>query len=266
MDATGCTQGSACASDTATVPAGGGAQTIYALLLGKRVRMIDPFHIKRLSKLDPRRLGFTAYARLSEHYARARFSRFEIPYSGGNGDGRRLTPDIPDTDVNSEQMETLLRHFSEVQETLGGETVEVGAFRGVTTQKLAERAKGTVYAVDPYTGYGGSEQDLAIFQRRTGQLANVRHVRKPSGLAARELQSKKIGFVFIDAVHDFVNVAFDRDTWFALLQPGGLIAFHDVDEIHFAGSRRAAYQLGKRAELVAHVNGLAIFRKAALAR
>jgi hypothetical protein len=60
-----------------------------------------------------------------------------------------------------------------------------------------------------------------------------------------------------------VNIAFDRDTWFALLQPGGLIAFHDVDEIRFAGSRRAASQLGERAALVAHVPGLAIFEKTA---
>jgi predicted O-methyltransferase YrrM len=225
--------------------------------------MIDPFHIKRLSKLDPRRLAFTAYARASEYYARARFTSFEIPAKGLNGTASPSAPDILDTDVNSQQMAVLSKHFSQIQDRLGGSAVEVGAFRGVTTQMLAEQAKGTVYAVDPYSGYGGSERDFAIFRERTGHLANVTHVRKPSGVAAQELRGEKISFIFIDAVHDFVNVAFDRDTWFALLQPGGLIAFHDVDEIRFAGSRRAAYQLGERATLAAHVPGLAIFEKTA---
>lgn len=226
------------------------------------MQTIDPFHIKRLSKLDPRRLAFTAYARAIEYYARARFSSFEIPAKGSDVTARPAGPDIADTDVNSEQMAVLSKHFSLAQERLGGSAVEVGAFRGVTTRMLAERAKGKVFAVDPYSGYGGSERDYAIFRERTSGLPKVTHIRKPSGIAAHDLLAEKISFIFIDAVHDFVNVAFDRDTWFALLQPGGLIAFHDVDEIRFAGSRRAAYQLGERATLVAHVPGLAIFEKA----
>jgi hypothetical protein len=93
--------------------------------------MIDPFHIKRLSKLDPRRLVFTAYARASEYYARARFSSFEIPAKGSNGSVSPVVPDIADTDVNSEQMAMLSKHFSQIQDRLGGSAVEVGAFRGV---------------------------------------------------------------------------------------------------------------------------------------
>jgi predicted O-methyltransferase YrrM len=120
-----------------------------------------------------------------------------------------------------------------------------------------------VYAVDPFMGYGGSEEDYAIFQKRCDDVPNIVHIRKPSGEGARELTGKPISFVFIDAVHDYANVLFDGSVWFDILRPGGLIAFHDVDEVVFAGTRRAVREIARRAELESHVSGLIILRKPA---
>lgn len=228
--------------------------------------MIDPFAVKRYSKIDPRRLAFTAMARIGDRVARGRFPRYALPLTD-EGDLNDIVESgaesgIADTDVNARQLAVLSRHLGEVQRGLPGAVVEVGAYRGVTTRRMADIATGQpVYAVDPYVGYGGSDVDLASFRARTADAANITHIRKPSGAALADLAGIPISFVFIDAVHDYVNVRFDGGSWFKLLRPGGVIAFHDVDEIAFAGTRRAVWELARHATLVAHVPGLAILRK-----
>ena len=68
-------------------------------------------------------------------------------------------------------------------------------------------------------------------------------------------------FLFIDAVHDYVNTAFDIATWSPLLVPGGILALHDTDQEIFAGTRRAAFEtLGHdHFELLAHPSNLTLF-------
>lgn len=227
--------------------------------------MLDPFSIKRFSKIDPRRVTFTLAARLQERASRAQFDRYALPLSDEGDLTSAPTTAIEDTDVDQRQMDVLARHFSALQAALPGDCVEIGAFRGVTTAKMAELAPArTVFAVDPFMGYGGSDVDLAKFQARTGTIANIVHVRKPSGSALADLAGKTISFIFIDAVHDYVNVRFDGRSWLSLLRPGGLIAFHDVDEPCFAGTRRAVAEIAREADLVAHVPGLIILRKRAV--
>lgn len=226
--------------------------------------MIDPFAMKRFSKADPRRLAFTALARANDAWATRRFDSYALPTTDEGDLNNAATTLIEDTDVDQRQMDVMARHFQALQARLPGDSVEIGAYRGVTTRRLAELAPGqTVYAVDPFMGYGGSEQDYAIFQKRCGEVPNIVHLRKPSGEGARELRGKPISFVFIDAVHDYANVLFDGSVWFDILRPGGLIAFHDVDEVVFAGTRRAVREIARRAELESHVSGLIILRKPA---
>lgn len=224
--------------------------------------MIDPFAIKRYSKVDPRRVLFTATARLNDRIATSWFARYALPITDEGELNAIDEAPIDDTDVNLRQMEVLKKHVAATVQRLPGSIVEVGAYRGVTTREMAEAAPGqTVYAVDPYIGYGGSDVDLAKFQARTADVANITHLRKPSGEALADLAGKAISFIFIDAVHDYVNVRFDGASWFNLLSPGGVIAFHDVDEIAFAGTRRAVWELAQRATLVAHVPGLILLQK-----
>lgn len=224
--------------------------------------MIDPFAMKRFSKVDPRRLAFTALARVNDRVASRRFDRYALPITD-EGDLNAI-PEAPidDTDVNQRQMAVLEKHLAAAQRRVPHSIVEIGAYRGVTTRRMAEVAPDqTVFAVDPYIGYGGGEADLASFRARTADVANITHLRKPSGEALADLADTPIGFIFIDAVHDYVNVRFDGESWFKLLQPGGVVAFHDVDEIVFAGTRRAVWELARRATLVAHVPGLILLQK-----
>lgn len=224
--------------------------------------MLDPFAMKRHAKIDPRRLAFTALARLNDRVATARFAHYALPMTDEGASGAIPEGMIEDTDVNQRQMAVLEKHLGAIQQALPGAIVEVGAFRGVTTRRMAEVAPTqSVFAVDPYIGYGGSDVDLASFEARTAGVGNITHIRKPSGAALADLAQTAISFIFIDAVHDYVNVRFDGASWFALLQPGGVIAFHDVDELGFAGTRRAVWELAQRATLRAHVPGLILLQK-----
>ena len=96
-------------------------------------------------------------------------------------------------------------------------------------------------------------------------MPNVIHLRRTSGEAARELVNDSVSFVFIDAVHDYVNTRFDAIAWHSLLGPGGLIAFHDTDNLQFAGTRRAVFELMRERSLSLeeHVGNLVILRKPA---
>ena len=224
--------------------------------------MIDPFAIKRHSKVDPRRVAFTAFARLSDRVATSRFDRYALPITDEGALNQIVESEIDDTDVNQRQMDVLSKHLAAVQQRLPGAIVEIGAYRGVTTRRMAEVAPDQqVYAIDPYIGYGGSDVDLAKFQARTASVPNITHIRKPSGAGLADLAGTPISFIFIDAVHDYVNVRFDGGSWFKLLRPGGVIAFHDVDDIVFAGTRRAVWELARQATLVAHVPGLILLSK-----
>lgn len=226
--------------------------------------MIAPFAMKRLSKADPRRLAFTALARANDMLPTKRFDHYALPITDEGELNNAVTALIEDTDVDQRQMDVLTRHFLALQADLPGDSVEIGAYRGVTTCRLAGLAPTqTVYAVDPFMGYDGSDEDFAIFRKRTANVPNIVHIRKPSGESTRDLATKSVSFVFIDAVHDYVNVLFDGTSWFNILRPGGLIAFHDVDEMAFAGTRRAVSKIARRATLVSRVSGLIILRKPA---
>jgi hypothetical protein len=116
-------------------------------------------------------------------------------------------------------------------------------------------------AVDPYSGYGGAEAECEHFLGRVAGLENVILERKTSGAAARAWRHGPASFLFIDAVHDYVNTAFDIATWSPLLVPGGILALHDTDQEIFAGTRRAAFETHghDRFELLAHPSNLTLF-------
>jgi predicted O-methyltransferase YrrM len=191
----------------------------------------DPFELKKLSKLHPYRLGWTAQIRLLDFYGK-------ITQTPIVNKTREFTPEhlftergssFPDTAVTENQAKLLdiavnaTDHFSEP-------IVEIGSYRGVTTRQLALATKRLVYAVDPYIGYGGWESDLAMFKERVQSLSNTHFLRETSGCAFKQLQNQSFSLVFIDAVHDFANTWFDFLAWSSLVRAGGLIAMHDVDD------------------------------------
>jgi hypothetical protein len=224
----------------------------------------DPFSLKSQSKLSPRRLTFTARARVLDYVSRRGFARYAIP-------AKILSPlpvlpsDIAwhDTSVTELQMQHLVLALEDT-EALGGCVVEVGSFRGVTTRCLAARTSRKVISVDPFIGHGALASDHEIFTRNVAARPSITHVRKTSGEAARTWTHGPASLVFIDAVHDYVNTAFDISVWWPLLVPGGIMAFHDTDDLSFAGTRRAVFELYRRgAELYAHPDDLTMLRKVA---
>lgn len=86
-------------------------------------------------------------------------------------------------------------------------------------------------------------------------------MRATSGSAARNWIFGPLGFVFVDAVHDFANIYHDLNVWTVLLVPGGLVACHETDNQQFAGTQLAVRWASDRFRLHAHINDLVIFEK-----
>jgi Methyltransferase domain len=230
------------------------------------MKLQDPFHYKQFKKTNPKRLWFTLKARWLEYSSKRRFVKCAIPWR--TPDSAQLpVPDYPgaDTAVTTTQMQAILQALH-ATEHLQGNVVEVGVYRGVTTAILATNTQRSYIAVDPYTGYGGSEKDLEQMKQRVGSLPNVTHLRMTSGSAVHQLGGAGVSFVFIDAVHDYVNAYFDGFVWGTRLSPGGMVAFHDTDSMSFAGVQCAVWDLLSDTslgfELYSHVEGTVILRKA----
>jgi predicted O-methyltransferase YrrM len=222
----------------------------------------DPFHFKRWPKFDPRRLAFVAWSRFQEYQSRRYFDRFEIPYAMPSETNPVPQLDQADTAVTPEQAALLLFALRST-ENMPEPIVEVGCYRGVTSKLFAANTTRKFIGVDPFAGYGGAENDFEAFRRRLAGMPNVVHLRQTSGEAALALSGGCLSFVFIDAVHDYVNGRFDSIAWSSLVRRGGLIAFHDTDQRGFAGTRRAVFELlsGGSVVLEHHVENLVIVKK-----
>jgi predicted O-methyltransferase YrrM len=219
----------------------------------------DPFFIKKYPKWHPQRLAFTLQARLTEREAKSNFDKYALP--------ELLIPDLPpsppldycNTAVTPIQMQHLLAALSTTEHLKDTVIVELGAYRGITTQALARATSRQVVAIDPYIGYGGSEEDYQIFKSNTGSIQNITHERKSSGDAAGNWNHGPISLVFIDALHDYVNTAFDIQAWSPLIAKGGILACHDTDEESFPGTRKAVFEFSSSSQQFAHPENLTIF-------
>ena len=221
----------------------------------------DPFFLKKYPKWHPQRLLFTVQARLIEKEAQWNFDRYALPQKVNANLPETSSIDYQNTAVTPIQMQHLLEAVSATEHLADTVIVEVGCFRGVTTQALAKATSRKVIAVDPHIGYGGFEEDYAQFKKNTEFLANVSHERKASGDAVKSWNYPPISLIFIDAVHDYVNTAFDIESWSSLLVKGGMLACHDTDQRCFAGTRKAVFEVSSKFSLFAHPDNLTIFSK-----
>ena len=220
----------------------------------------DPFSLKSLSRIHPRRLGFVAWARFQDWLAARRYERYAVPLKPPPDGPPPRTP-TADTAVTPDQYHILWSALRATESLAGTRVVEVGAFRGVTTAFLAAHTARPIIAVDPFRGYGGSDDDLAVFRANIAGLATVTHDRRTSGEARAAWPfGRTVSLCFIDAVHDYANTRFDIAAWLPLVVPGGIIALHDVDVPGFAGTRRAVAELLPTCPLFAHVDNLAAFQ------
>jgi hypothetical protein len=216
----------------------------------------DPFAIKSKPKWHPARLMYTAGMRLQDRRARLNFHQYLIPEKNRPDATESPILEWKETAVVAPQMSHLLVGLRDTEQFADTVVVEIGSFRGITTRCLAEHTRRKLVAVDPFTGYGGGEEDFVRFQGTIADLPNVTHLRKTSGEAFFCWNLGKVSFVFIDATHDYPNTSFDLEAWSALLVPGGIVALHDTDNLAFPGTRRAVFERMGDFELYAHVENL----------
>jgi hypothetical protein len=118
--------------------------------------------------------------------------------------------------------------------------VEVGVDRGEFSEVICKANPQTqVFGVDPWfpdayepNTYVDEEQPYfdQCYKETSERLApykNYTIIRKTSVEALKDFKDGSLDFVYIDANHDFVNVAQDVHYWKAKLKKGGILSGHD---------------------------------------
>ncbi len=134
---------------------------------------------------------------------------------------------------------------------------EVGCWKGRTSLCLAESTSGVVFAVDHFKGSEEHQEELkdkcnlwlAMEFCRNFNEAGINYIKcslvmNPS-LEASEMFVKngvKLDMVFLDASHDYTNVAKDILAWMPLVMKGGILCGHDYQP-SWPGVMRAVDEL-----------------------
>jgi predicted O-methyltransferase YrrM len=121
---------------------------------------------------------------------------------------------------------------------LGGQAAEhhtifeVGSWQGRSTKVMALMTPGVVYAVDDLSGETSDPVDnqAMLFGKHLApelESGKVSVIRRPSLIAAANLQNDFADMVFIDGDHTYPAPRFDIQTWRWILRKGGLLCGHD---------------------------------------
>jgi hypothetical protein len=131
-----------------------------------------------------------------------------------------------------------------------GHLVEVGSWHGRSTVVLAHAAakhdplRVKVFAIDPHEGNvpsvcGGVDRRPSSWEpflaniRRIGADRVVVPVRSCTADLDYDAIKKPISLLFIDGLHDYVNIAADYCVLAQFVPSGGLVAFHDYSNPDF---------------------------------
>ncbi len=123
--------------------------------------------------------------------------------------------------------------------------VEVGVDRGEYSEVLCKaNPSAQIYGVDPYelAAYEqgidpkragihdtqeGFEGNYEMATKRLAPYKNYIFLKKYSADALKNFEDNSLDFVYIDANHDFLNIAIDLDTWKRKVRMGGILSGHD---------------------------------------
>ena len=192
----------------------------------------DPFAIKALPKMHPRRLLWTLYGRACDRVGR--LSRQPI---GGLLNLSGLAHYYADRGVAQEETKLTTNKTRLLLDAVAATAhatepiVEIGSYRGATTEQLAAHTERLVYAVDPYIGYGGWEEDAQRLAQRCLARPNIVPVREASGKAVGQFaDGQRLSLIIVDAVNDYVNAWFNVLAWAPMVSDGALVALNSVDD------------------------------------
>ncbi len=114
--------------------------------------------------------------------------------------------------------------------------VEIGSFKGRSTCCLAYGCRGTnkhVFAIDTFDGNSVDFPHRGFFQefwRNIETRGLAAYVTPVLGRSADVVKTWKrpIRLLFIDGSHQYEDVLADFENFFPHVEPGGVVAFHDV--------------------------------------
>lgn len=118
--------------------------------------------------------------------------------------------------------------------------VELGSHYGVSFFAFCEAAEAFspetfVYAVDSWEGdeqagiYGDQVYNQVAREQEARHRSRSRQVRSSFDEAAAHFSASSIDLLHIDGLHTYDAVKHDVETWRSLVQPEGVILFHDIN-------------------------------------
>lgn len=147
--------------------------------------------------------------------------------------GRQYFIDIPEMKGSAD----LARLFAELKFTVGAEIgTDIGLYAEFMLQTIPNLK---LYCVDPWQsdayeiGKSRVIEKQPYFDDRYNETKerlkpyNAVLIRKTSMDALADIPDNSLDFVYIDANHDFVNVALDIHYWLKKVKPGGILSGHD---------------------------------------
>lgn len=203
-----------------------------------------------LPKFHPKRVALKISNIAIESICSIFFKRFSFGPSVGKASENLST---------TKKQKDILGKFAQ---SAPGPVVEIGAWEGETTRHLAQASDAPVYAVDLYfEGWPPAMNARDKFTENTRDLMNVFLIRLPSITASKKYEGEQIGLLFIDGQHNFLNTMGDYLAWRGHLAPSAYVAFHDVDNVSFPGTRIAAKLISRNLVTVHHSTNLLILQK-----
>lgn len=136
----------------------------------------------------------------------------------------------------SQHSSTEAHYLYRIVKELGvGNYANLGVYKGGSVNSIAQGLKelggGKVYAVDLFDLVNGAEyvETLVDLFKERGTDKYTEFCRGYTHEVAPTLDHLKFKFIFIDADHAYETCRQDFELWSPLLEPDGLISFHDTN-------------------------------------
>ncbi len=156
--------------------------------------------------------------------------------------------------------------------------VEIGVLDGKTTKEMAQSAIVPIYGIDPIIPDSMNKRlighETAI--KRNLEFYKDFHFIKDFSYNVAPRWKEKFDFIFIDGDHAYEAVLKDFEDWFPLIEPNGIISFHDSAPVTsipgafagWPGPTRLVAELKNdpRVEFLETQDSLSVFKKITNAR